>query len=1098
RSAVNWSSDDGSIATVSASGIVRARGVGTTIVRAVSPTAVDRRDSVFVVVTNAPVSIVLSAHVDSLTAVSMQRSYTAEVRNAAGALITSPLPTWRSTATAVATVNGLGTVTAIGAGSALIIAQAGAVADTLRLAVADRATQVTVTPKTLTVPSVGDTLRLTASVLNSAGRTVAGAVPAWHSTDPGVTQVLADGRVIGTGAGTARVVASYDPLADTVTVTVTNAPVSVDIGPTTLAFVALGDSTQPAFDARNSRGNLLPATSLIWTSDDPAIARVSAGAMISARDIGRTVVRATSPFNSALRDSVVVTVTNDPASVVLDGAAADTLTAGLQSLTYTATARNIRGALLPPSTVTWRSTNSPVAAVTAGGVVTSMGAWGSALVIAQAGDFADTVAIVVTNLTRLYVDNGVFAATRAGTGTRPFARIQDAVNAADAGDTVVVRPGVTGYSEAVSLGRRITLIGDSTAFVANGRDPLRLPRVSHDLGSGGIVANTPGSSFVIRYFAVQNTVDGAAVAVLGASNTILEYLYVNPGTQPFRSGSGIVVENVTGSAMVVRSTVQSVVGYGVRLRNVQNGRVESVTVRDVGTSFTDEGVGVQVLRGANNRVVGTTVRRTEGPQFAFDTTSNVVVSGNDLAGEQALLRVAATSGLVTIDGNAFDLRRQSGDPAPVGPSTGRAGLAVRAASGVTVSNNTFTDVAGSVSQIDPVRLSDARPTGGAAAAVTLSSNRFTGGRHAIHSERSTWLMTSSRFDNPGVAVYATESDSVTMIGDTVSTAGAGCVQLLGASSLLDVLHSAFVECSADGTAAVTATGAAAVVGVDSSAFVGANQRVVSAPQARFVSLRGNTLSGAGTLTLATAQRTVGAVDAAATDSIRFVANDVREYRVYAAASLRAATVRADSNFVSRNLAGLRLGSAVTALVRDNSFFDNDALATIQNRGALGLANDGTAAIAVGSNWWGDDRGPQRAANALAVGDSATGLGLPPATFAAQPIPTHQGVGAPAGIRMVRGDSQSVRKGTALPRKLTVRVVDAVGRPLAGTAANVQFTVVSGGGTLTGAATNGVLTVTPNASGLAEASFTTPGVNGICKVSATVGTQSVTFTVTSTP
>ena len=1096
RAAAVWSSDDPAVASVSAQGVITARAAGKTQIRTTSGQVPGVFDSLLVTVTNAPASVVLSADVDTLPAIRFPRTYTAEVRNSRGTLVPT-VPTWRSTAPAVATVTTAGVVTAAGIGSALIIAQAGEVADTLRLTVLDKAYFIEVTPSSAVLPSVADTLRLTTTVRNLLNLPVAGSpVPSWYAEDTSVARVLPDGRVIGVAVGTTRVIATLEALADTSIVTVLNAPASVDIVPASLALTFLGDSAAPAADIRNARGAQLPRSSVTWTSDDPAIARVSAAGVVSARDVGRTTVRAASPLAPWLRDSIIVNVSNDATSVTISGAAeVDTLAATGQTLALEATALNSAGAPVAAGAISWRSTNSVVASVSASGLVTSMG-FGSALIIAQSGAVADTAVLVVRNPTRLFVDNGGYVAGPIGTASRPYTRIQDAVNAADAGDTVIVRPGAGVYSEAVQLGRRITLLGDSAAFLAGGRDPLRLPRIGHDLGDAGIMASTPGASYVIRYLAVQNSVDGDAVSLVGAANVILEYVQVNPGTQAFRSGAGINIENVSGSALVARSGVAAVVGYGIRLRNVQNGRVEGTTVSDVGASFTAPGAGVHVVRGANNRIVGSTVRRTDGPQVAFDTSGMGVVSGNNLAGEQALLRILSASAIVIVDNNAFDLRRQFGDPEVVAPATDRAGLEVRASSNVMVSNNGFSDFPGATSRMDAVRLIDARPSAGGAAAVTLTANRISGSRHAIHSERSTWAMTGTRVDNAGVAVYAAAADTMTLTADTLISASAGCVQALGASSSVTVSRSSFVECAGDGTPALAATGSGAVVDVDTSTFVGANQRAISAPQARYVSVRRSSFSGAGTLVLPTTQRTVGAIDVQGSDSVRFSNNDVREYRAFAAASLRGTTVRADSNFVTRNLVGLRV-AAYTALARENSLFDNDVLPTSQNRAAVGLASDGALTFSAGGNWWGDDRGPSRAANAAAVGDSAVGQGLPPATYAAQPIAAHLGAGAPAGLRLIRGDSQFVKRNTTAPRKLTVRVVDAAGRPLGTTAATVTFTVASGNGTLTGS-TTGTLTVSPNASGLAEATYTTPNQTGVFKASATLGTQTVTFTVTSTP
>src|SRR5207249_7358125 len=53
------------------------------------------------------------------------------------------------------------------------------------------------------------------------------------------------------------------------------------------------------------------------------------------------------------------------------------------------------------------------------------------------------------------------------------------------------RKGVAPYSETVALTRRVTLLGDDSAFALSvSRDPLLLPLVSHDTGAAGITARS--------------------------------------------------------------------------------------------------------------------------------------------------------------------------------------------------------------------------------------------------------------------------------------------------------------------------------------------------------------------------------------------------------------------------------------------------------------------------------------------------------------------------------------------------------------------------------------------------------------------------------
>lgn len=111
---------------------------------------------------------------------------------------------WSSSAGGVANVGATGIVTAAGNGSAMIVGQAGAFADTAEVTVEQVVATVTL-PLTETNMSVGDTLRLAATARDSGGTTVTGLSTTWTTTDSAVVSVSADGRMSAKARGTATV-----------------------------------------------------------------------------------------------------------------------------------------------------------------------------------------------------------------------------------------------------------------------------------------------------------------------------------------------------------------------------------------------------------------------------------------------------------------------------------------------------------------------------------------------------------------------------------------------------------------------------------------------------------------------------------------------------------------------------------------------------------------------------------------------------------------------------------------------------------------------------------------------------------------------------
>lgn len=1062
RSAAAWSSGDAGVARVSAAGIVVATGDGETVIRAVSPHFPDRRDSLTVIVTNAPASVVIERDSDVLTAVGASRTYAAEVRNARNALLTVA-PAWRSADAGVARASTTGLVTAVAPGTARIIAEAGAAADTLLLTVRDDVASLEVSPATASLTSLGDVLYPSVTARNALGGIVTTPTLTWQALDTTVARMQPDGGVLAVGAGTTRVIATSGTLADTVVVSVSNLPAMIDIAVDADTIGAVGDSVALAVVVRNARGDALANTSVSWTVEDPVVARVGATGVVTARATGTTWVRAS---GGTAADSARITVTNEPASItimLLGGAsppALDTMTAAGQSLAYAATVRNAIGAAIPDATLTWRSSNPAVLQVSPSGTATSVG-YGTADVIAASGAVEDSVRIAVVDPRRLYVDNAAVTSAQFGTAARPYASIQAAVNAAGVDDTVIVRRG-NGYSESVVLGRRLTLLGDSSAFVAGGRDPLLLPRVAHDLDAAGISATTPGATYTIRYLAVQHSVDGEAIAIRDADNVLIEAVHVNPAAS-FRTGRGILIENAAGTVVVARSGVDSVYGFGVRIRDARDARVDGVTVRGVAARTGHSGAGIEIA-GGTAVVTGVAVRRTAGPQVLFNGTTGGSLLASTLVGEQQLARLDAVRGATTVRGNTFDTRAQAGEPAPDrgGGAPDPSALQVRVSAGVLVEGNTFIGSGGQVSLMDGVRLDDVRVGAtGAPYGALLTANRFGGGRTAVVAARATFTVSASRVDSAATAVLLTAADTVTLVRDTIATSRVAAVQSGSAGAAIAMTES----------------------------VVSGPQRAIVVTDAARVTLRQNTITGATGGGIP--QPSLGAVDLSAT-AADVVQNSITGVRAWSAVVLRAGVSRMDSNLVARNLVGVRLGSASSPSLIDNAIFDNDTLPAGSRRVARGLVNEGTART-IGANWWGAPEGPrtQDPLTATSRGDSVVGAGS--VGVQAQVIPLLQGAGAPGALRKIVGDTALALIAVAVP--MTGRVVDVQGRPLAG--ASVTFRVPRANGNFIGGVRTGndnVVTVVSDVHGFATAQYVAE-FPGTATITASTGSSSITFTAT---
>src|SRR6202007_3363588 len=124
-------------------------------------------------------------------------------------------------------------------------------------------------------------------------------------------------------------------------------------------------------------------------------------------------------------------------------------------------------------------------------------------------------------------------------------------------------------------------------------------------------------------------------------------------------------------------------GYGIQFRNVTSGRVSTTNVVGVTTSSGADrsyGAGIAIIGGSSNLVTSDYVRFAGGPEILIDSSTSATVQANNVAGEEQLMRVLASSG-AQITGNAFDTRLQSGETfTGNSQSDGRSGLELNNAS----------------------------------------------------------------------------------------------------------------------------------------------------------------------------------------------------------------------------------------------------------------------------------------------------------------------------------------------------------------------------------------------------------------------------------
>jgi hypothetical protein len=524
-----------------------------------------------------------------------------------------------------------------------------------------------------------------------------------------------------------------------------------------------------------------------------------------------------------------------------------------------------------------------------------------------------------------------------------------------------------------------------------------------------------------------------------------------------------------------------VAGYGIRVDNSRNVRIAGARVTAVGSASGESGAGIHLLGGEGHIVELSRVRGTAGPHILADTSEGLRIADNDLAGRHQLVRLIGAAG-TQISRNLFTLSLQPEDPGAAGSETdGRSGIELREATDVTVDANVFTEPGSRL--MDAVRLIDARSPGGVA--VRLQDNRFHRGRHSVRSERSTWEMLRSRSDSALLAVTASDADTLALVDDTLSASVAGrCLVSTGASSAVVVTRGVFDQCSPTtstvGEPAVDIVAANASLDVAGTRFSGQHQTAIRF-SGRRLSVRNSDVIRT-TPASATGFSTAGVIDGTG-DTVHVAGTTVRQHAMLPGITATGGHVQLDSNRVTRNATGIRIGPWSSLQMLDNDVFDNTS---------AGLLNTSSSGISVPGNWWGDAMGPRRSSEIAAAGDSIIGgVSWTPV----RPDPLGAGAGA-AEMRMIRGDGQTIPRNTVAPIPLTVRIVDAQGRPVAGVP--VTFTTGGGGTTFVSPSTGTTIVVTTDASGLAKVTIQVGSGTGPRTALVTApGVTGVTFTVTGT-
>jgi uncharacterized protein YjdB len=386
---IAWSTGCPAVATVSATGMITAVGLGSCVITATSQGIVG---SITVQVVAAPLASLSITTTATNIPVGITTQLTAVLLDSAGAPVTQPA-TWVSATPTVAIVSATGLVTGIASGSSWVtVSSAGlsaSVTITVSTPLASPVATVTVSaPSTRLQPNQG--VQATAVTKDASGNVLTGRVINWSSSNSTVASVTALGLINSLKSGTSTITAVSEGRTGSITITVP--PVAtVTVGSplatlqptqTTLATATLLDaSSAPSLNR-----------SVVWASTNMAVATVSATGLVTGVAGGTASITATSEGVTGSRTITIPAV----ATVTVTGA--NLSPTAQQSTQLTATLKDAAASPALNRTVTWQSSSPSVAMVSPSGLVTGLTV-GTAVITATSETKTGSVTITVQQST---------------------------------------------------------------------------------------------------------------------------------------------------------------------------------------------------------------------------------------------------------------------------------------------------------------------------------------------------------------------------------------------------------------------------------------------------------------------------------------------------------------------------------------------------------------------------------------------------------------------------------------------------------------------------------------------------------------------------
>src|SRR6185436_976170 len=284
---ITWESSDATVATVDATGLVRAVKAGNSMIKASSSGKTNGSSLTVSVPAPVPVATIAVSPTSATLQIGATQQLSAVTRDANNNVLTGRAISWSSANPAIATVSQSGLVTTVSAGSVSVSAssegQVGSSAITVNPPAPVPVASVSVSPSSATL-QIGATQQLTAVTRDANNNVLTGRSVSWSSANSSIASVnSASGLVTAVAAGTVQISATSEGKVASSSITVSPpAPVpvaSVSVSPSS-ATVTVGGTQQLSAVTRDANNNVLSGRVVTWSSANGGIATVNSTGLV--------------------------------------------------------------------------------------------------------------------------------------------------------------------------------------------------------------------------------------------------------------------------------------------------------------------------------------------------------------------------------------------------------------------------------------------------------------------------------------------------------------------------------------------------------------------------------------------------------------------------------------------------------------------------------------------------------------------------------------------------------------------------------------------------------------------------------------------------